>query len=50
MTKERATEADALVHEKRFVPGSLLGSFLVIIPFLAVIALAEFGCVGLARI
>jgi hypothetical protein len=39
MSKKRRTETDELVSEKRFVPGSLLGSFLVIIPFFTFIAL-----------
>ena len=41
MGREKPTEADELVTEKRFVPGSLLGSFLVIIPFFAFIALTS---------
>ena len=41
MSKEFRTEADDLVGEKRFVHGSLLGSFLVIIPFLAFVALTS---------
>ena len=41
MGREIRTEADELVDEKRFVPGSLLGSFLVIIPFFAFIALTS---------
>ena len=41
MSKEFRTEADDLVNEKRLVPGSLLGSFLVIIPFFAFIALTS---------
>lgn len=41
MNRERRTEADELVSEKRFVPGSLLGSFLVLIPFFAFIALTS---------
>ena len=41
MGREIRTEADELVDEKRFVPSSLLGSFLVIIPFFAFIALTS---------
>ena len=41
MIKEFRTEADDLVGEKRFVPGSLLGSFLVLIPFITFVALTS---------
>ena len=37
MGRDRRTYADELVREKRFGTGALLGSFLVVIPFLALI-------------